>query len=479
MKNKVSKVCLMCLLGIFVVSCNFAPKLEVPKVKLPSNSSFVPATNGTFKINWGWWKEFKNPQLNKLIELALKNNEDLLIATARLEQVMALAGLKKAQLFPLLGYKAQVSRTKIPESIENNIENFGMALRMPVDIENPNTSYNILTSASYELDFWGKLRNARKSALAKVLAVKAMQDTVKISLVTNVATIYFNLLSLQTQIEKAKELKDRLEEIYKYRKQQFEYGMINKIAVHQAKAQYEEVKSLIEDLKKAESDLKITLAFLIGQSPKELFEKELVVKGALPDKLQIPAMLPSEVLLKRPDILMAEEELKAANFDIGVAKAQYFPSIKLTGYLGSLSSEFDELMKSSSIFWSVGAGITGPIFDFGRIKSQVEYSKAKKKEALLNYVKTVKTAFKEVYSALVAISYTEKKLKIEKSKLQAIKEELNLVKKQYENGLTNRLNVLLLESNYLKEELKLIKLKAELVNNYIFLYKALGGGIVI
>ena len=306
-----------------------------------------------------------------------------------------------------------------------------------------------------------------------------MQDTVKISLVTNVATIYFNLLSLQTQIEKAKELKDRLEEIYKYRKQQFEYGMINKIAVHQAKAQYEEVKSLIEDLKKAESDLKITLAFLIGQSPKELFEKELVVKGALPDKLQIPAMLPSEVLLKRPDILMAEEELKAANFDIGVAKAQYFPSIKLTGYLGSLSSEFDELMKSSSIFWSVGAGITGPIFDFGRIKSQVEYSKAKKKEALLNYVKTVKTAFKEVYSALVAISYTEKKLKIEKSKLQAIKEELNLVKKQYENGLTNRLNVLLLESNYLKEELKLIKLKAELVNNYIFLYKALGGGIVI
>ena len=108
---------------------------------------------------------------------------------------------------------------------------------------------------------------------------------------------------------------------------------------------------------------------------------------------------------------MAEEELKAANFDIGVAKAQYFPSIKLTGYLGSLSSEFDKLMKSSSIFWSVGAGITGPIFDFGRIKSQVEYSKAKKKEALLNYVKTVKTAFKEVYSALVAISYTEKKLK--------------------------------------------------------------------
>ena len=464
------------ILGLSLSSCSFAPKLKKPTIALPSKKSFSPS-KGSFKISWGWWKRFNNPQLNHLIELALKNNDDLKIATAKLEQVIALAGFKKAELFPLIGYKAQVSRTKIPEDIENGIEGLGMALRIPIDIENPKTSYNILTSISYELDFWGKLRNARKSALARVLAVKAMRDTIKISLVSGVVELYYNLVAINKELKTALALENSLKEIYELKKKQSELGLINKIEVYQAKAQYEEIKKSVEELKRLKEELKAALAYLVGETPKELFEKDIKISGDLPGKLEIPSMLPSQVLLNRPDIVMAEQELRSANFDIGVAKAAYFPSITLTGYAGSLSSEFKNLMKSSTIFWSIGAEITGPIFTFGRIKAQVRFAEAKQKEALLNYIKTVKKAFKEVYTALKNIEYTKKQLKVDEERLNTLKKAWEIAKGQYENGLIDEDKVLALKSLYLQASLDVVKTKTQLVKYYIYLYKALGGGL--
>ena len=464
------------ILGLSFSSCSFAPKYKKPSIALPSKKSFT-LSKGNFKVSWGWWKRFKNPQLNHLIELALKNNDDLKIATAKLEEVMALAGLKKAQLFPLIGYKAQVSRTKIPEDLENSIEGFGAMLRIPIDVENPKTSYNILTSISYELDFWGKLRNARKSAIARVLAVKAMRDTIKISLVSGVVELYYNLVAINKELKTALSLETSLKDIYELKKKQSKLGLVNKIEVYQAKARYEEVKKVVEELKRLREELKSALAYLVGETPKELFEKDIKVSGDLPNDLELPSMLPSQVLLKRPDIVMAEQELRAANFDIGVAKAEYFPSITLTGYAGSLSSEFKNLMKSSTIFWSVGAGITGPIFTFGRIKAQVKFAEAKQKEALLNYIKTVKKAFKEVYTALKNIEYAKKQLKIEEERLNTLKKAWEVAKGQYENGLIDEDKVLALKSLYLQAKLDVIKTKTQLVKYYIYLYKALGGGI--
>jgi len=483
-------IIVLLFLTISLVGCDFAPKLEVPRVSLPSKESFPLSKKGKFKVYWGWWRDFKNPELNRLVELALKNNDDLKIASAKLEEVLALAGLKKAQLFPLIGYKAQVSRTKIPENIENSIEDKannmfskipappGASLSTSINIENPKTSYNILLSASYELDLWGKLRNERKSAIAKVLSVKAMQDVVKITLVSGVTTLYFNALALKKQIAEVEQLEKDLKEILEYRKLQNRYGLVSEAEVYQAEANYQEIKKLVESLKEGLEKVKNNLAFLVGMSPKELFEKEIKLKGKLPEKMKLPSMLPSEVLLNRPDIRMAEMQLRSANFDIGVAKAMYFPSIKLTGYWGSLSSEFDELIKSSSFFWSVGAGVSGPIFTFGRIKARVKFAKAKKKEALFNYIKTIRNAFKEVYDAFLAVSYAEKKINIEKKKLSALKKNLQVVKKQYANGLVNKMLVLVTEVGVIKEKLKLIQLQNEFIKNYIYLYKTLGSGIL-
>jgi len=471
-------------------SCDFAPKLKVPKVELPSNSTFLPASKKGFKISWGWWKQFKNPTLNKLIKEALKNNADLLIATAKVEELMALAGFRKAQLYPNLGYKAQVSRTKVPEELEDQINGFDAAfstlssrLGLPssgtsLEFKNPSTSYNFVGSVSYELDFWGKLRNAKKAAVSKLLAAKAMQDTVKISLVSGVVTTYYGLLTVSNELKLAKKLESTLKRIYLYRKKQYEIGTISKVLVCQAKAEYQQAKELVESLKQKKSKLESTLAYLVGESPKKMFENSIKVEGKLPEQLKIPSMLPSEVLLHRPDIIAAEEELKAANFNVGVAKALYFPDITLTGYGGTMSSEFKNLIKSSSIFWSIGTSLTGPLFDFGRIKSQIKLREAQKKEALYNYIKTVRNAFKEVFVALRNVNYCKKSLEIERQRLDALKETLEIQRGLFKNGLTSELEVLGVYANYLREKMQLLQLENQLVSSYVYLYKALGGGVI-
>ena len=489
MKKKILLIGIALLILTSFSGCDLAPKFRSPNVILPTKKEF-PLAKEKETLKWGWWKSFNDPVLNKLIDKALKNNTDLLIAATKVEQLIALAGFRKAQLYPLLGYKAQVSRTKIPENIENQIEGIGKTFSsLPIpgaaafsfNLENPKTSYNIVGSVSYELDFWGKLRNAKKAALARVLAAKAMQDTIKISLVSGIANLYFNLVGISKELEVAKRLKDVLKKIYEIQKKQWKLGLVNKILVCQAKSNYEELKGLIKNLEEKKKELEATLAYLVGETPRELFSKrELDLgKAKLPKGLKVPGMLPSQLLLNRPDIILAEEQLKAANFDVGVAKAAYFPDINLTGYTGSLSSKFSDLMKSSSIFWSIGSGIVGPIFTFGRIKSQVKLMEAKKKEALLNYIKTVRNAFKEVYTGLIKISYSKKQLRIQENKLSVLKEAYDIRKGLYENGLSNELEVLILRANYLKQRLQVIQTKVRLISNYIYLYKALGGGIYL
>jgi len=464
MKTKI----LIILLGIFLYSCNFAPEFKKPFIPLPSNSTFKifnATENATSNINWEWWKQFKDPYLNKLIEIGLKNNEDLLIASARIEQALAIARLSKAELYPYFSYKAQIARYRIPEGI------LGPGAKSRTE-----TFYYLLGSVAYELDLWGKLRNKKKADIARLFAAKAERDALQISLISNIATTYFNLISIEKQIKIAEDFTQKLKEIYEYRVKQYKYGLINELIVKQAKAQYESTKLILEDLKNHREILKSTLAILLGKSPKELFEEDFVTKAELPEAIKIPSMLPSELLVRRPDIVKAEEILKAANFDIGVAKALYFPNINLTGSYGYLSPEFGDLMEHSSSFWNIASVLTGPLFDFGRVKYRVKFQEAKKKEALLQYIKTVKTAFKEVYDALVNISSSREKLKAQEEEIEALKRALELSEKQFKYGIVDYLTVLDAQRNYLRAKLNLVKIKTELINNYIYLYKALGGG---
>lgn len=445
-----------------LAQCSLVPEYKRPEVPLPTS---IFLENGTIKIEDRWWEEFKDQDLNLLVEEALKNNEDLLIAAARVEQAFATLGLHRAELWPYLRYEAEALRRKSPETSENK--------------EGTDYRFYLAGLVSYEIDLWGKLRAQEKASLAKLLSTQAEKEALRVVLISNVITTYFSLIATERQMEIAKEHLERLREIYEFRKKQYQNGLVNELVVEQAKAEYEGTKIRIETLQNQRELLRTSLFLLLGKSPKELYEnKEINLKKTLPQPLKPPSMLPSDVLERRPDIIAAEERLKAANFEIGVAKAAYFPKIALTGAFGYQSNELVHLVTHASSFWNVGILVGGTLLDFGRTRAQVELKEAQKREALHFYIKTVRTAFKEVYEALISIQTSERKLQAQREQVSTLKKVLELAEKKFENGLVDYLTVLDAQRNYLNALLNSVQYELELLNSYVFLYKALGGGFL-
>jgi HAE1 family hydrophobic/amphiphilic exporter-1/multidrug efflux pump len=452
---------------LFFHSCSLAPEYKKPEIPLPENLKIEEKiSENTTKVDAiyvKWWENFGDPFLNKLIEEALKNNDDLKIYVARVEQALANLRFSKAELYPEITYSISAKRERYSEEM----------YEFMAGTEN---IFNLSATVSYELDLWKRLRNEERASFSRFLAARAERDAFQISLISNVATLYFDLIAVEKKLRIAENFLEVQKNIYEFRKKQYQNGLVDELVVEQAKAEYEATRLKVEDLRNQKENLKTSLSLLIGRNPREIFEKEVTIAGDLPKPLPIPSALPSTILQKRPDIIAAEERLKAVNFEIGVARSAYFPLISLTGAYGFESMELSNLIKHSASVWNLGAIITGTILDFGRTKSMVELKEAEKKEALYNYVKTVKTAFKEVYDALANLSSTYKKLSSQQNQVNTLEKVLNLSEKKFEKGLTDHLTVLIAQRDYLNSQLNLISLKAELLKNYVYLYKALGGG---
>lgn len=452
------------ILLIILAGCSFTPELKKTDLQLPS--SFRPEAlslpPSDHSLQPQWWKQFNDPVLDKLIEIALKDNDDLLIAASRMEQAGAILGMSSADLYPLLTAGGLFSRARASEEIHNG---GGTA-----------NTFTLSAAVSYEIDLWGKLRSKKKADLSRLLATKAARDSLEISIISQVASTYFNLISIEKQLRTAEEIMLRLKEIYEFREKQFKHGLIDELTLEQSRAEYESTRLLVETLKAERENIKSSLAVLLGKSPKEIFESDIELAQELPAQVSVPSMLPSELLQRRPDIIQAEENLKAANFEIAVARANYFPSIRLTGSSGLQSNELSNLIQSSASFWNLGAIAAGTILDFGRTKNIVMLRKAQKKEALLQYVKTVRTAFKEVYDSLINLEQSIKRLEVQKEQFRSLEKVIYLAEKKYERGLVDYLSVLDSQRNYLSARLNLVRVETEVINNYIFLYKALGGG---
>lgn len=453
------------VLFIALYGCSLTPELKKPEIELPSNLqpsaySLKPVADSP---RLQWWKQFNDPLLDRLIEESLKNNDDLLIAVSRIEQAGAILGISTSQLYPLLTAGGSITRARTSEEIHN-----GGGTR---------NTFTLSAMVSYEIDLWGKLRNKKEADLSRLFATKAARDSLEISIASTVASTYFNLVSIEKQINTAQEIMQRQKDIYEFREKQFKHGIIEELTLEQSRAEYESTMILVETLKAQKENIKSSLFVLIGRSPKELFEKEIETISDLPESIPVPEMTPSELLLKRPDIIQAEENLRAANFDIAVARASYFPSITLTGSGGLQSNELSNLIQSSASFWNIGAIVAGTVLDFGRTKNTIMLKEAQKKEALIQYVRTVKTAFKEVYDAIINLEQSIKRLEAQREQLGSLEKVISLAEKKYERGLTEYLTVLDSQRGYLNARLNLIRLQTELVNNHVFLYKALGWGI--
>ena len=403
--------------------------------------------------------------LNGLIDEALKGNLDVKIAAARVEEYIGRYGFTRSALFPQIGVGASAGQDRYSEK---------MAIPLAPNVDNPATTYQMALSGSWEIDLWGKLRRATEAARASLLATEENRRAVVLSLVAAVANGYVNLRDLDKQLEVAVATAQSRKESYGVFKLRFEGGLVSDIEMNQSKAVYEQALATIPLFKRT-SRFRKTISLLLGRNPGP------IPRGKTIDALVLPAVpvgLPSDLLTNRPDILQAEQELIAANANIGVAKALYFPTISLTGLFGFASKDLSDLFTGPANTWSWAVPITAPIFTAGAIAGQVKATEAIQQQALFSYQKTIQTAFREVEDALTAQRRTREQLEAQTREVDAWRNYAKTAWLRYDNGYTSYLEVLYAEQNLFNSELSYTQTQGVLFQALVNLYKAMGGGWV-
>jgi len=443
----------MVLLG----GCSMAPKLDPVSLEQPQGIEAV-------EIDTAWWHAFDDAQLNTLIDEALVHSDDMLLAIANVKAAEATLGISRAERFPRIDASGSFYRQDTSEESPSPVS--GMLYN----------SYALSGTLSYEFDFWGKYQNAHAAAWSNFLASEADQETFRMTLIGDVTTLYINQIALGMRENVVKESVKAFRESYEYRERQFRYGGTDELTVEQAHALYAGAQLLLGSIVETKALNENALSLLVGREPKNLFGSEVTASDRFPGAIAVPSGLPSDLMQRRPDIQAALERLKASNATIGVAKADYFPSISLTGTYGYSSIDLDKLLTPGASTWGFGPSLNLPLFDFGRIENNVKRAEAQKEIAMITYAKTIKTAFKEVRDALDRLETIDIKIKAQDEELNAYQKVLDLAIVRYDTGYGDYLNVLEAKRSLLSARLNTINLNAELLQNQVLLFKALGGG---
>lgn len=414
--------------------------------------------------NTEWWKQFQDPVLDALIAEALADNRDVKIAAAHVEQAAALLIQTRSPLFPQVGYSGGGTRERASET---------GATPLSPNIPNPQTSYQVLASASWEIDLWGRIRRLSEGAQANLLATEEARRGVVLSLVASVADNYIQLLGLDEQLVISKQTLAAYGESVRLFEIQFKYGQVSQMNVEQARTQYETAAAAIPRIESQIVQTENALSVLLGRNPGPVARGKTLHALLLPP---VPAGLPSDLLTNRPDIRQAEQDLIAANAQIGAAKALYFPTISLTGAYGYASSELAELFKGPSRIWSYAGSFAGPIFQGGVITAQVKQAEAGRKAALLNYESVVQNSFADVENNLVARRKLVEQIQAQERLVRASSEYVRLARLLYNGGYAPYSTVLQAEQQLFPAELNYAQYRASLFSSLVNIYKAMGGG---
>jgi multidrug efflux system outer membrane protein len=412
--------------------------------------------------NTAWWEQFGDPVLNELVAVALRENKDLLIASARVDEYAGRYGFVRAELFPQVGAAADARRQR---DIAAVVVGAGSSALY--------NSYSTVLNASWEIDLWGRIRRQTEAARAQLLASEDARQGVIMSLVGSVAGGYINLRDLDRQLEIARATAKARGESYEIFKLRYEGGIISLLELSQNRSQYEEALATIPVFEKAIAQQENGLSVLLGKNPGPIQRGKTIDELLLPG---IPAGLPSELLTRRPDIREAEQNLIAANALIGAAKAQYFPTISLTGLFGFSSTSLSNLFDSQSKVWQYGGGITMPIFTAGAIAGQVQAAEASQQQALFAYQKAIQQGFREVNDALIDQDRTREQLEAQKRQVAALQQYADTARLRYENGYTSFIEVLDAERSLFNAQLQYTQSQQVQFQAMINLYKAIGGG---
>jgi multidrug efflux system outer membrane protein len=454
----------MILAGL-LSGCLVGPNYHRPPIDTPATFRFEQKDVQNV-IDTAWWQQFQDPVLNGLIATAVKDNKDVRIAAARVEQFAAQLGTTRSQFFPQLNYSGTAQRERFSE-------NTGVPLAPGVP--NPQTTYQALATVSWEIDIWGRIRRLTEAAQAQLFASEEGRRAVILTLVTAVANSYVILRDLDKQLDIAKSTAKTYEETLHLFELRFKGGVISEVELAQVRSQYEQAVAAIPAIEKLVAQQEDALSVLLGHNPGPIPRGRSIDELALP---VVPAGLPSDLLSRRPDILQAEQQLIAANAQIGAAKALYYPTISLTGFLGAASQELSHLFDSSSRAWNYTGSAAGPIFTGGSIKGQVKQAEAQHQQALVIYEQSIQNAFRDVDDALIDNQKSRQRLAAQGRQVDALRNYARLAWLRFNNGQTSYLEVLDAQRSLFDAELNQTQTQGAVFQALVNIYKAMGGGWV-
>lgn len=460
----------LAILGVFVLltGCAVGPNYKRPALDVPavyrgaSNSSAVGTEAGASQSlgDEKWWEVFQDPQLQGLIRQTLKNNYDVRIAAARVLAARAQLGITRADQLPTLGVGGNIASQQSPRL--GPIPSYEL------------TQGQVTASAAWNLDFWGKYRRATEAARATLLANEWAQKEVMATLVANLATSYFQLRQLDLELEISKRTLGSRKDSLQLNRTLEQHGINSLLDVRQSEQLVYTASAEVPDFERQIAQQENAISVLLGNNPGDVPRGLKLTEQ--PHAPEVPSGIPSALLERRPDIREAEQNLIAANAQIGVAKAAYFPQISLTGRAGFESPALTNLFTGPAGIWNLAASVTQPIFEGGRLKSNVRLAEAQHEQLLLSYEQTIQSAFRDVSNALVAYR-KDREFRIEQQHLlEAAQDAARLSHVRFKAGTTDYLEVLTNETNSFSAELGLAQAQGNELIALVQLYQALGGG---
>jgi multidrug efflux system outer membrane protein len=453
------------VLAVLLAGCSLAPTYERPPTDNP-DAWRVDYKDAADTANTRWWELFDDQVLDQLIDTALNANKDVRIAAARVEEFAARVDIFRAGYFPQIGYDGQATRNRVSR------EAYGGTSLSARKYNN----YTAAASLGWELDLWGRIRNATEAARAELLAQEENRRAVILSLVSAVATSYVTLRQLDRQLEVSKETLTSRAESLRLFKLKRKGGVVSDLEVAQVRTEYEQAAAAIPPIEREIALTENALSILLGRNPGAIPRGKSIDALILPP---VPEGVPSSLLERRPDIRAAEQALIAADARIGVARAQYFPTISLTGLFGYASESLSDLLQNSANVWSYGGSALGPIFTGGRISAELRASEAVQRQALVGYLQTVQGAFREVDDALVGVQKTREQLVAEGRRVDALANYARLALLRYNEGYTAYIDVLDAESKLFDAQLQYVSIQGDVYASLVSTYKAMGGGWIV
>src|SRR5580658_9596531 len=455
----------------FLAGCTVGPDFHRPAVQVPQAyhapqplSDAQPASLADLK----WWEVFRDDELQGLIRKALERNYDLQEAVVRVEMAQANLGITRSDQFPQVGAGGDVNISRLSRN---------GAVPLPASLvpsQNRTWGQAQLSLLSFEVDLWGRLRRATEAARANLLSAEENRKAVITTLVSDVATQYFTLREFDGQLEIARQTLATRQESLNLTVSRRNHGIATDLDLTQAEQLVDTADVTVSNLQQQIEQTENQITLLLGENPEGVLRKGSFDENALPPA--VPPGLPSTLLDRRPDIHAAEQSLIAANANIGVAKAAYFPQLSMSGILGGQSTQLSGLFSGPNSAWSFVPQISQPIFTAGRLRSTVRLAEAQRDSAIVQYQKTIQTAFTEVSTALIAHQRVQEARAKQEALVAVLEERKRLAYMRYQGGVDTQLNALDADRDLLQARLDLRQIRLNELISVVQLYKALGGG---